>query len=166
MPAIPDKCRLFHVPYRPARLQVGNRAFCPLRGTVVITSWTDARVSWPRCIAVGVKGGVGVLLDDELARAVRTEAAAVCHWWGVSHGVVVRWRKALGVNRVNNPRTHQLVKASAQAGADAAKGREGPEEERQAQRGQARRPNMGGARLPGYPGPPVPWRECKPPGKH
>jgi hypothetical protein len=45
MPRIPDKCRLLHGPYRPPRLQVGDCAFCHLRGTVVITSWTDARAA-------------------------------------------------------------------------------------------------------------------------
>ena len=66
-----------------------------MRGTVVITSWTAARISWPRCQAVGVRGSSGILLDDELARAVRTEAAAaVCYHWGVIVGVV--WRRAHG----------------------------------------------------------------------
>jgi hypothetical protein len=133
MPRIPAKCRLLHGPHRPPRLHVGDRADCNLPGTVVITSWTGAKISWPRCLPVNSKGHPGLLLDDELARAVRTEAAAaVCHWCGVSHGVVQRWRKALGVNRVNNPRTRQLVRESAQAGADAIKAKEWTEEELQA----------------------------------
>jgi hypothetical protein len=53
------------------------------------------------------------LLDDELARAVRTESAeAVRYWWGVSEGVVHRWRKFLDVTRTNNPGTHRLQTCS------------------------------------------------------
>jgi hypothetical protein len=83
MPRIPYKCRLFHAPYRPPRLHVGSRADCLMRGTVVITSWTDAKISWPRCWPLEGKSHPSLLVDDELARAVRTEAAAaVCYWWG------------------------------------------------------------------------------------
>ncbi len=88
---IPDKCRLLHGPYHAPPLARGDRATCLLRdGDVVITGWTSAHIPWPRCQAVGVKGGSGVLLDEELARAVRTEAAAaVGCWWGVTRLVVV-----------------------------------------------------------------------------
>jgi hypothetical protein len=79
MPRIPDKCRLLHGPYCPPRLHVGARTDCNLRGTVVITSWTDARISWPRCRPPEGKSHPSLLVEDELARAVRTEAAAaVC----------------------------------------------------------------------------------------
>jgi hypothetical protein len=45
-----------------------------------------------------------LLVNEELARAVGCEAAAaVCFWWGVSAGVVWRWRKALGVGRIDSP---------------------------------------------------------------
>jgi hypothetical protein len=54
-----------------------------------------------------------LLLDEELAHAVRTEAAAVRYWWGVSHGVVEGRRKYLAVTRTNNPGTHRLVQAIA-----------------------------------------------------
>jgi LPXTG-motif cell wall-anchored protein len=37
------------------------------------------------------RGGSGLLLDEELARAVRHEsAAAVMYWWRASHGAVMR----------------------------------------------------------------------------
>jgi hypothetical protein len=59
-------------------------------------------------------------LSEELARAVRTElAAAVRYWWGVSEGVVWRWRKALGVTRTNNEGTRRLIQAAAAAGGEA-----------------------------------------------
>jgi hypothetical protein len=84
MPPLPDQCRLLHGPYAAAALRVGDRTDCLMRGTVVITSWTDARISWPRCRRPVGKSHPSLLLDHELARAVRTEAAAAVHWhWGV-----------------------------------------------------------------------------------
>jgi hypothetical protein len=113
-----DKCRLLHGPYQAPALRVGDRADCLMPGTVVITSWTDARINWPRCRRPVGNSHPSLLLDGELARAVRTEAsAAVMHWWGLSTGVVHRWRKFLDVTRTNNPRSRELLRASAQAGA-------------------------------------------------
>jgi hypothetical protein len=135
MPRIPDKCRLLHGSYHAPALSRGDRVTCHLRGTVVITTWTDARISWPRCRPLESKGGSGVLLDDEMARAVRTEAAAaVGYWWGVTVGVVWRWRKALAVTKKNNPRTYQLLTEASQAGADKLKAKEWTEEEREVKR--------------------------------
>src|SRR5262245_33189899 len=140
MPRIPDKCRLLHGPYSPPCAHVGTRTDCLIRGTVIITSWTDARISWPRCRPPAGRSHPSRLVDDELAGAVRTEAAAaVCYWWRVSHGVVQRWRRALGVNRVNNPRTRQLMLEACQAGAEAVKGREWSDAERDAKRHTAKR---------------------------
>jgi hypothetical protein len=43
------------------------------------------------------KSHPSLLVDEELARAIRSESAAVLrYWWGVSVGVVWRWRRALG----------------------------------------------------------------------
>src|SRR5262249_23081463 len=68
-------------------------------GSVVITSWSDTRIAWPRCCLLDTHGGgSGLLVDEELARAIRTEsAAAIKHWWGVQGKTVWSWRKALGV---------------------------------------------------------------------
>jgi hypothetical protein len=65
---------------------------CLLRdGTVVITSWSDGRISWPRCRRLGVRGGSGLLVDDELVRAIRSESSlAIQYWWGVQAETV--WR--------------------------------------------------------------------------
>ena len=112
-----DRVRLLHGPYAPPPLRKGDRAHCLLRDcTVVITSWTAARISWPRCRALnGPGGGSGILLDGELARVVRQEsAAAVCFWWRVSEGVVWRWRKALGVGLKDNEGTRRLTVAAVQ----------------------------------------------------
>jgi hypothetical protein len=153
MPHIPDKCLLLCGPYRAPALHVGDRAECLQRGTVVITSWTDALVSWPRCKPREDRCRPSLLLDGELARAVRTEAAAaVCYWWGLSHGVVNRWRKFLDVDRVNNPGTHKLVKASAQAGAEVIKSKVWTDAEREAKREQTKRLNLARHLRPGYHG--------------
>jgi hypothetical protein len=149
MPTIPDKCRLMHGPYQAPDLRVGDRADCLLRGTVVITSWTDARISWPRCRRPVGKSRPSVLLDSELARAVRAEAAAaVMYWWGVSDGVIHRWRKFLDVTRTNNPGTRRLV----QAGAETQQARVWTDAERQAKREAAHRLNLRKSLVLGYHG--------------
>jgi hypothetical protein len=49
-------------------------------------------------------GHPSILVNHELVRAVRHEsAAAIRFWWGVSPGVVERWRRTLGVTRTNIP---------------------------------------------------------------
>jgi len=118
--AIPENVRLLHGPYKAPALSRGDRAVCLVRETaVVITSWTDARIPWPRCRAfASTCGGTGLLVDEELARAIRQEsAAAVSYWWGVSPAVLAQWRRALAVTRTNNPGSHRLVKINARLGA-------------------------------------------------
>src|SRR5262249_8068087 len=120
---VPDRCRRLHGPDTPPPLRRGDRAFCLRRdGDVVITGWSAARICWPRCRALGVPGGgPGLLLDEALARAVRHESAAAIRFgWGVSVGVVWRWRKALGVSRTNTEASRRLMRASAERG-DAAR---------------------------------------------
>jgi hypothetical protein len=66
----------------------------------VVTTWSDPPISWPRCQPMGQRGGHGLLFEGQLIQAVRTESAlAICFWWGVSEGVVWRWRKVLGIPR-------------------------------------------------------------------
>jgi hypothetical protein len=122
---VDDRVRLLHGPYRAPRLRVGDRADCLFRDClVVVTGWTDARISWPRCRPLDVpRSHPSLLVDDELARAVRQEsAAAVRWWWGVSVGVVWRWRKALGVTRATNEGSRRLIRAAAEKGAAAQRG--------------------------------------------
>jgi hypothetical protein len=76
-----QRFKLLFGPYRPPALRVGDLADCLLRGTVVITSWTDDRIGWPRRRRTEGKSHPSLLLDTELARAVRTEAAAVVRFW-------------------------------------------------------------------------------------
>jgi hypothetical protein len=128
----PDRVKVLHGPYRPPRLRKGDRAICLLRDCdVVVTGWTDARIPWPRCRALDGPGrGSGILLDEELARAVRHEsAAAVCYWWGISEGVVWRRRKALGVTRTSCEGTRRLTQAAAELGAAELRRKELPPEQ-------------------------------------
>ena len=107
-----ERTQLLFGPYRVPRLKCGDRAFCLYRDAPVkILGTSTARVPWPRCRPVDPPfNGRGLLVDEELARAVRNESAtAVAYWWGVNRSTVGRWRRALGATRTNNPGTHRLV---------------------------------------------------------
>ena len=99
-----DPHRLHHGPYTLPSLRRGDRATCLYcDGDVVITSWSDGRISWPRCRRLDTRGGSGLLVDEELARAVRLESSlAIQRWWGVTEHTVWMWRQALGVERYND----------------------------------------------------------------
>jgi hypothetical protein len=74
---------------------------------------------------------------------VKTEsAAAVAHHCGVSRTVVIRWRKALDVNRKNNEGTIRLLREAAEHVAKVMREREWSEAERKAKRRQAKRQNL------------------------
>jgi hypothetical protein len=127
-----DRVKLLFGPYTVPRLRRGDRADCLNHDTTVrITGWTGARVAWPLCRPVDrPRGQPTILLDEELARAVRHEsAAAIRYWWGVSVFVVWRWRKILGVSRTNNEGSVRLIQAAADRGAAAMAAREWTEEE-------------------------------------
>jgi hypothetical protein len=150
-----DRVKLLFGPYKAPLLRRGDRAHCLFRdATVVITSWTDAPIPWPRCRAVdGPGGGSGLLVDEELARAVRHEsAAAVMFWWGASHNAVGNSRRALGVGRTDNEGTARLVQAAAEKGAEAAKARERTDEEGERRRQAAVERDQGQYLTPGYHG--------------
>jgi hypothetical protein len=54
-------------PYEAPPLHRGDRATCLYPDTeVMITSWTDAPIPWPRCRTLGVGGGSGLLVAEEL----------------------------------------------------------------------------------------------------
>jgi hypothetical protein len=114
-----DRLRLLHGPYQAPALSVGDRAACLYRDCdVVVTSWTDAPISWPRCKRAAGKGHPSLLVDAELVRAIRTEGAAtVGYWWGATAHVIRRWRMACGLG-LDNPGTRHLIRAAAQKGAD------------------------------------------------
>jgi hypothetical protein len=99
-----EHVRLLHGPYTAPALRRGDKATCLFRdGDVLITGWSDGRIPWPRCRLPGTHGGgSGLLVDEELARAVRSESSlAIQHWWGVNFRTVWCWRQALGVEELN-----------------------------------------------------------------
>jgi hypothetical protein len=120
--------KLLHGPYNPPALRRGDRTQCLYRDTeVVITSWTDARIPWPRCRAIGVRGGSGLLLTEELVRAIRTECAeAIKHWFGVSANAVWNWRKAFDVARWGTEGSRRLLLQMCEAGAKKLRGKKRP----------------------------------------
>jgi hypothetical protein len=84
---IDDRVRLLHGPYEAPPLRVGDRATCLFRDCdVVMTGWTDARISWPRCRPLDVpRSHPSLLVNEDLARAIRQEsAAALTYWWGTA----------------------------------------------------------------------------------
>jgi hypothetical protein len=118
----PQKIRLLFGPYRPPPLKRGDRTYCLYRDcAVVIRALSDGPIPWPRCYYAEGRGrGHGLVVDEELARAIRHEsAAAVGHWWRVGRATVQRWRTALGVGRKDNEGTHRLVCGAVQATLDA-----------------------------------------------
>jgi hypothetical protein len=145
MRRIPDKFRLLHGPYAPPALRKGDRTVCLYRNAdVVVTAWSDGRISWPRCRAIGRRGGSGLLACEELARAIRSESAATLeYWWGVSNSTVELWRAALGVEgRDGTEGSRRLIQAAAEKGAAAMQAREFTERERRASRWRARKLNL------------------------
>jgi hypothetical protein len=117
-----DKIKLLFGPYRPPVLKVGDRVFCGYRNAeVVVYDWSSAPTPWPLCYQVGNRGaGKGILVDDELARAIRHEsAAAVQYWWGVCQKTVCKWRAAFGVCRTDAEGSRLLIHQAAQNGLNA-----------------------------------------------
>jgi hypothetical protein len=123
--------------------------------TVRITGWTDARIRWPLCHPLdNRRGRPTILLDDELARAVRHEAAAaIRHWWQVGVTLVWRWRKALGVGRMDSEGSRRLIQAAAEAGADVTRGVQLSEQECERRSRTNREKGLKRHLHPGYHGP-------------
>ena len=125
---VSTKPELLAGPYHPPALGRGDRTTCLFRDAeVVITRWTDALISWPRCQRVGVRGGSGLLVTEELVRAIRTESSlAIQYWWGVNAETVWRWRKAFGVSQWGTEGSQQLHQQSSEAGARKLRGKTRP----------------------------------------
>jgi hypothetical protein len=117
-----DKTQLLFAPYQPPALKVGDRIFCVYRDAeVVVYDWSIAPFPWPLCYQAGKCGaGKGLLVDDELARAIRHESAmAVQYWWGVCQKTVCKWRAALGICRTDAEGSRRLIHQAAQNGLQA-----------------------------------------------
>lgn len=114
MPPALDPTALIGGPYRPPRVRVGDRVSCLYRdGDVVITSISDSRIPWPRCQRPGQSGGSGLLVDETLVRAIKTEsAAAMRHWFGVAESTIWLWRRAFGVTQWGTPGSKRLLEAT------------------------------------------------------
>ena len=94
---VPETCKRWFGPYAPPPLAKGARTHGAYRDAlVVVSNWSDGRISWPRCRALGRRGGSGLLVEEELARAITHEsAAALMYWFGVTCSTVWLWRRAL-----------------------------------------------------------------------
>src|SRR5262245_46802628 len=113
---VAEKTKLLFGPYTAPALTVGDRVFCRHRDAeVVVYDWSAAPLPWPLCYRVGGRGaGKGLLIDDELERAVRHESAlAVQYWWGVCQKTVCKWRAALGVYRTGAEGSRCLIHRAA-----------------------------------------------------
>jgi hypothetical protein len=111
-------------PYKPPALKRGDRAFCLFRDCEVkVTSWSNAPLQWPRCQRMGQHGGSGLLVTDELVRAIRSESsAALQYWFGVGIETVWRWRKFFGVEMWGTEGSKRLHQQLSQVGGDAMRG--------------------------------------------
>jgi hypothetical protein len=109
-----ERVKLLFGPYTAPPLKRGYRATCLYRDRlVIITGWSSAPTPWPRCRALDSRGGSGLLVDEELARAVRHESvAAGMLWWGASPTALRNWRMALGANRIDDEGTRRLRRNS------------------------------------------------------
>jgi hypothetical protein len=123
-----SKHQLLHGPYTAPALHRRDRKTCIYRDAeVVITSWTDALISWPRCRAIGHRGGSGLLVDEELVRAIHTESSlALQYWFGVHEAAVWKWRQAFGVPRYGTEGSQRLHEAVSERGAAKLRGKRLP----------------------------------------
>jgi hypothetical protein len=87
-----------------------------------VTGYTNARISWLKGHLAESRGQPGLVVDDELARALHNESrAAVAYWWGLARSTITRWRIRLGVNRYNAG-SKRLQLNNSEKGADAIRG--------------------------------------------
>jgi hypothetical protein len=105
-----DRVCLLAGPAKATRVSIGERLSCLFRDCdVIIIGWREAGRYGPRCRDAESRSAPFLLVEDELARAIKTEsAAALIHWWGVSDGVVWKWRKAFEITRAGTPGANAL----------------------------------------------------------
>jgi hypothetical protein len=104
-----ERVKLLFGPYRTPKCKVGHRLRCVMRGKVTVAGLSDAPIQWPYVPQPGGNGYRSLILCGDLVRAVRRESEiAVMHWWSVSRHTVLKWRKALGVEK-NTDGTRDLA---------------------------------------------------------
>jgi transposase-like protein len=106
-----ERCRLLYGPYEPPLVK-GGFLVDAFRGKVRFSHFTNARIPWPKCKKTKSKSGGGsggFVLCGDLVRALTDESAsAVAFHWGVSHGTITNWRRALELRGLNAG-SHRLM---------------------------------------------------------
>ncbi len=91
--------------YQPPLFNYGDAVFCEVRGEVIITGLTGARISWPIAKRPGGRARTLAVYGD-LAEAIRRESvSAVCYWWGITSQTVTKWRTVMGVEAMTEGTT-------------------------------------------------------------
>src|SRR5260370_37984932 len=94
-----------------------------------------------------------MLVDNELLRAICTEAAeAIKYWFGVSTYTVWSWRKAFGISQWGTEGSRRLHQASSETGAAALRDKPLSSEQVEQRRRRAIKLNLGRYLKPGYHG--------------
>ena len=118
--------------YTAPAVRRGERVTCLYRDAdCVVTSWSNGHISWPRVRALETVGGSGLWVNEELAKAIRTESATALRcWFGVGVKAVWLWRKAFGVGgHATTPGSRNAIRAAAVKGAAAIKAKDWTDEE-------------------------------------
>ena len=96
-----ERCRLLYGPYEPPLVK-GGFLVDEVRGKVKFSHFSNARIPWPKYQKQTKGGSGGFVLCGDLVRALTDESAlAVAHHWGVCHGTITNWRRALGLKGLN-----------------------------------------------------------------
>jgi hypothetical protein len=105
-----DRFRLLGT-YQTPRVRIGRVLSCEARDCdMIVVGYSGGRIPWP----IGRRPGTSarsLVVFGGLADAIRRESnQAVCYWFGVTPQTVSKWRKALGVEAINDG-TGRLRKA-------------------------------------------------------
>jgi hypothetical protein len=91
--------------YDTPRFKYGAAVMCEVRGEVILTKLTNARIPWPLAKRPGGRRHTHAVYGA-LAQAVRRESlSAVAYWWGVTGQTVTKWRAAMGVGAMTEGTT-------------------------------------------------------------
>jgi transposase-like protein len=103
-----ERCRLLYGPYEPPLVK-GGFLVDAVRGKVKFSHFTNARIPWPKCKKQNKGGSGGYVLCGDLVRALTDETpAAVAYHWGVCHGTITNWRRALELRGLNAG-SHRMI---------------------------------------------------------